>query len=238
MKRVMAALQWDAQLQYRYGLYIAGAFALTFWLVFVTLLNADWRLPMVPSFLLLNVTINTFYFVAALILFEKAENVLEGLVVTPLRSWEYLISKVVTLTALSFVENMIITLFAVGLAFNVGWLALGFVFMAMQFTLFGVVAVARYREINSFLLPSGAWMIALSLPPLVGLNLAPKALFWLLPTMGPFVLMQEAVLPVAWSDGEVWLAIGMSAVWLVVAMVWAYRSFERHIVRNEGRKAG
>ena len=235
MKRLATAMQWDARLQVRYGLYIAGAFALVVWLILLLLIEEAWRPALVPSFLLLNVTVNTFYFVAALILFEKDENVLEGLVVSPLRGWEYMASKVVTLTALSFVENMAITLFAVGLDFNFGWLILGFVFMAFQFTLFGVVAVARYANINSFLLPSGVWMILLSLPPMALLDVVPKELFWVVPTMGPFVLLQEAVLPFIWSDGEVYLAIGLSVFWCVVAMLWALRAFNRHIVRRGGR---
>jgi hypothetical protein len=69
-----------------------------------------------------NLLINGFFFMAGLVLLEKGEGTLEAQVVTPLRTGEYLASKVITLTVLSLLESVLLVLLAVGLDIN--WLAL------------------------------------------------------------------------------------------------------------------
>jgi AAA domain, putative AbiEii toxin, Type IV TA system len=63
---------------------------------------------------------------------------LEAQVITPLRTWEYLVSKVGTLTLLGLVENTVIVMLLVGLGFNLLPLAASLVLTAALYCLAGV----------------------------------------------------------------------------------------------------
>jgi fluoroquinolone transport system permease protein len=102
MARLTSTMRWDVQLQIRNGFYYAAAFVA----VVIIILLSQLRLPQLtlatlfPLFIFQNILINNFYFIAALVLLEKGEGTLEGLVVTPLRQSEYLASKLVNLALL------------------------------------------------------------------------------------------------------------------------------------------
>ena len=102
MTRLVSTIRWDAQLQIRNGFYYASAFvAVVSILVLSQLrLSPDTLALLLPAIVLQNIFINTFYFIGGLVLLEKGDGTLEGLIVSPLRKEEYLASKVVTLTLL------------------------------------------------------------------------------------------------------------------------------------------
>ena len=110
-----------------------------------------WILPVA---LLGNHVTNGFYFIAAIVLLEKAEQSLEAQLVAPLRAWEYLSARIASLCLLSLAESVAI----VALAYegSVEWaaLALGVVMMTSLLACFGFLRVARYKSINEFLFPS------------------------------------------------------------------------------------
>jgi fluoroquinolone transport system permease protein len=86
MKRLLATVRCDAQLQLRNGFYYATAFVVLIWsLVLLRLPDLDfgWLLPALVAG---NLLLNTFYFVGGLVLLEKDEGTLEARTVTPLRT--------------------------------------------------------------------------------------------------------------------------------------------------------
>jgi hypothetical protein len=93
MTRLLSLARWDMSLQFRNGFYYVSAFAAVFMIVLlkqfeVTDFGYWW-----PAIITGNLTINAFYFMAGLVLLEKAEGTLEAQIVTPLRPWEILGSK-------------------------------------------------------------------------------------------------------------------------------------------------
>ncbi len=68
-------------------------------------------------FVIGNILITSFYFIAGLVLLERDEGTLTAQAVTPLRPWEYLFSKGISLFVLVFVENLIIVVLYAGLDF-------------------------------------------------------------------------------------------------------------------------
>ena len=86
MSRWLAAMAWDFRLQWRYGFFLVGA------IVAATAVGVLLPFPVaaetysfwLPVFVLGNLTVTTFYFVAGLVMFEKGEGTLEALVVTPI----------------------------------------------------------------------------------------------------------------------------------------------------------
>ena len=233
MHRLMATIRLDLQLQLKNGFYHAVGFVLITWFVLLTQLppEIDWGY-LLPAFVFGNLVMVNFYFVAGLVLLEKGEGTLEAQVVTPLADWEYLVSKVVTLTALSLVEQFVIVGSAYGIDFGVGALIGGTAVAGVLYTLTGFNLVARYDSINEYLLPSVLYVAALSLPLLHYFDLWDSWLLYLHPFTAPLVLLRGAfdpILPWQWA-----YAVTYSIVWAVLLLRFDQRIFLRFIVVREG----
>ncbi|MDE0102975.1 MAG: hypothetical protein OXN89_11395 [Bryobacterales bacterium] len=233
MHRLAATLKLDLRLQLRNGFYYAVAFVLACWFVLLTRLpTVDWDYVL-PVFVFGNLVMVNFYFVAGLVLLEKAEGSLEAQVVTPLASWEYLVSKTVSLTALSLVEQIIIVWSAYGMGFGGGPLFSGIVLAAFLYTLTGFLLVARYESINEYLFPSVLFTVAISLPVVGYFGLWDTWLLYLHPFSAPLVLLTGAFRPIPpwqWVYGILY-----SAAWTGLLLLASRRAFDRFIVTQKGR---
>src|SRR5688572_30354417 len=107
MTRVLSSLRWETTLQHRHGFYYVSALVVAIMAGLLTQVP-DTSIPtLMPGFFVNALFITTFYFCAAIVLLEKAEGMLEALVVTPLRPVEYLTVKVTALSALALIENVL-----------------------------------------------------------------------------------------------------------------------------------
>lgn len=234
MSRLAATIRCDVRLQFRNGFYWAVAFLLTILLVVIAQLPAfDWR-PVLPALILGNLVTATFYFMAGLVLLERGEGTLEAQIVTPLRVEEYLGSKLVTLTALSIVENVIIALITVGTVFRPLPLVLGIVLASCLYCLAAFPAAVRYGSINELLFPTMLWTLLFALPIVQYAGVWHTPLMYLHPFQAPLVILRGAVAelpPWEWVYGIAW---GM--LWIGIAFVWCRRAFRRFVVTALGTR--
>jgi fluoroquinolone transport system permease protein len=232
-KRLFSTMRCDVQLQFRNGFYYATAFVVAFWVVAFSQFKLDLG-QVLPGMLLGNLTVSTFYFIGGLVLLEKSEGTLEAQVVTPLHSWEYIASKVITLAILSLIENVTIAVVIAGWQFNLVALAVGIALAAALFSLAGLVVIVRYDSVNEYLMPSAFYTAILMLPLLDFFNVWPSKLFYLHPMQAPLVIMQAAFRPVAgWQliYGGVY-----SLLWIGLAWAISQRAFARFIVTQAGAR--
>ena len=152
--------------------------------------------------------------------------------VTPLADWEYLVSKTVTLAALSLVEQLIIVGSAYGPGFGVGALIAGIVLTSVLYTLTGFILVARYDSINEYLFPSVFYVTVLSLPLLHYFEVWDTWLLYLHPFTAPLVLLKAAFGPIEfwqWAYGVLY-----SILWATLLLHFDRRVFDRFIIAREG----
>jgi fluoroquinolone transport system permease protein len=232
MTRVIASLRWEMTLQFRYGFYYVGAFIVVLWVLLLNQLTLPRLDLLVPAFVVSGMLITTYYFIGALVLLEKAEGVLQGLVVSPLRDTEYLAAKVGSLVLLAVVESLIVVVLGYGARFSIVPLVAGMVFTATIFTLLGFVAIARYDSINEYLMPSVLFLIILTAPLIDHLGIWRSWLFYLHPFQPPLLLMRSAFVPLAWW--QVVYGLAGSLLWVVVSFAWARRLFHQFVVRTAG----
>ena len=159
--------------------------------------------------------VNTFYFVSALLLLERGEGTFAAQSVTPLRADEYLASKVVTLTALSLVESLLIATAVAGLDGRLVVMALGIALAAVLFCLAGVALVVHYESINEFIMPSVLYTAILSLPMLGYFGVGAREWYLPHPIQGPLELMQ---MQTPHTPGGLAYAIGYPALWIVAGL--------------------
>ncbi|MCZ6463237.1 MAG: ABC transporter permease [Proteobacteria bacterium] len=231
-RRFAVALRWDLQLQWRYGFFVVGIVIAVFWIAVIRSLPTADLSGLIPVFVVGNMTVTTFFFVAGLVFFEKGEGTLEALVVTPLRWSEYLGSKVVTLTVLGGVETLAIV---VGVqAGGFAWLpvALSLAVMGALYTLLGFLTALRFDSVTDFLLPAGLVVALIELPLLDFLQVWESPIFYLWPTQAVLILAEASIAPV--SSAELVYAGLYSAVWVAILFALAMRSFHAFVVRSTG----
>ncbi len=235
MNRLLATLRWDMVLQFRNGFYYVSVFFIMIWVGLWSQLpnTSSYNYALIlPALITLNLLITTFYFVAGLVLLEKAEGTLTGLVVTPLRTGEYLAARVLSLSLLAALESLLIVMLIYGVQFNPLPLVIGMLLLGGFFTLIGFVAIVRYDSINEYVIPSGLVVLVLILPLIDHLGLWQNPVFYLHPVRPTLVLLRAAFDPPAFWP----IAYGVvgSLVWFAISFVWAGRIFHRFVVRTAG----
>jgi fluoroquinolone transport system permease protein len=234
LSRLATAVRGDFLLQWRFGIVAAGI------VVLVTACGLLWPLDLsqagfaLPTFVLGNLTVTAFFFVAAMVLFEKDDGTLEAIVVSPLRVGEYLASKVLTLTLLAVIETVLIVaiLYPGPLAF--GPLISGSVAAAAAYVLFGFIVVARYHSITDLLFPAVFVNALWQIPVLGSLGVFDHAVLYLHPVRAMLVWIEASIRPL--SGAEWAYAVGYSAVTLAVLYRFAHQAFGRFVIRARGAR--
>lgn len=228
MNRLLATIHADMLLQFRNGFYYATAFVLVFWIVVISKLpplNLNWLLPV---FVLDNLVISTFFFTGGLVLLEKGEGTLSAQVVTPLRFWEYLGSKVLTLTLLALVQNLVIAGMIAGFDARLLPLGIGIASASALYILAGFFAIARYSSINEYFIPATLYAAALLVPLLPYINQWNTWLIYLHPLEAPLMLMRAAYLP--FESWQIVYGILYSLFWIGIIYLLCRRAFRRYIL--------
>jgi fluoroquinolone transport system permease protein len=167
-------------------------------------------------------------------LLEKGEGTLEAQIVTPLRNQEYLISKVLTLTLLSLLENLAIVALTYGFGRHLLPFLVALLLAGTLYALFGFIFVVRYESINEYLLPSVLFATLLSLPmlPYLGLNLS-----WLIslhPLHGALLWLTAAFQPLPAPAWQLTYSLFYSLAWIAVGYHLSRRAFYRFVIIREG----
>ncbi len=234
MNRLLSTARWDVQLQYRNGFYFVSTFTALVMIVLLKQLEGVDFGYWWPAIITGNLTINAFYFMAGIVLLEKGEGTLEAQIVTPLRPWEILGSKVLTLGLLSLFETLLMIVILQGVSFNWMLLVTGIVFYIAMLSLYGFIVVARYDSISEFLLPSALWTMGFSLPLLYYFDIWRSWVMFLHPLQAVLILLQSAFTSVpVW---QIVYGIAYSILWTGIVLWLSLRTFHRFVVTKEGAR--
>jgi len=177
-------------------------------------------------------------FVGALVLFEKSENVLQALVITPMNTDDYLLSKIISLTTLSVISAAIfmgLMIIFNNTSFNVFYLTLGIIITSIMLILLGFILVSRVNNINGYLLGMGLGFIVLTFPPLLQLfGIYDSPVFYIWPTQASFILFDGVFNAASLETWEIAYGIGYQVFWIVLFYFFAKKAFYKHIVLKGG----
>lgn len=240
MSRIISTIQLDAKIHIRNKLYlITLAIAVLMGAGLGYIVQTKFEMwGAIPTFYLLTIAGTTVFFVGGIVIFEKDENTLDAQSVSPLRTWEYLTSKVLTLTLLATLEAAIVF----GIAYVAQWgfedvnfflLTSGVVLMAAFLVLVGFVMIVRYRNVTDFLFPAFGITILLQLPLLHVGGLLESQLWLLFPTMPMLQLIIGAFPMPGLETWEIIYGYGYSAVMIGVMFWWAMRAHYRFNILKE-----
>jgi fluoroquinolone transport system permease protein len=177
-------------------------------------------------------------FIGALVLFEKSENVLQALVITPMKTDDYLLSKITSLTILSIISATIfvglLNIFS-NIDFNIPYLAVSIILTSVMLIILGFILVSRVNSINEYLLAMLVAFLGLLFPPMLQLSgLYENVIFYLWPTQASFTLFTGVFNAASLELWETVYGIVYQIIWIVLLYLLAKKAFYKHIVLKGG----
>jgi fluoroquinolone transport system permease protein len=168
-------------------------------------------------------------FVGALVLFEKTENTLQALSVTPMRLRTYFLSKIISLTILSIVTAFLFVLLCHGITFQYFYFLSGVVLTSVFLILLGFLLVARCNSINEYLAIMMVAFLTLFVPPLLDISgIYNNMIFYLWPPQASFLLFKGVFSTV--SQADTIYALAYLIVWIVGCYMLAKKTFYKYVI--------
>lgn len=211
----------DLRLQYRYGIYVAYAFVVVFY-VSALVAGRQWLPGWVPAAIIFSDPAAVgFFFLGALMMLERTEGVRAALAVSPAGPSDYLGGKIITLTGLSLVATAILAV-VIGDVAEAPLLLVAVGLTSVQYLAIGVPIALRFRTVNAYLVGAAGWLTPLIAPGFLAVLDPLPAWLLVIPAASQFRLIlvatgaaQASVVELSFmlvvaalaAAGAVWLAI-------------------------------
>jgi len=233
MTQLKTMLKWDVILQFRYKIIHLSILSVIIYYMSLIAIPSMNTTEFKTLYLFMDPTLIGIMFVGALVLFEKTENTLQALTVTPMETRTYFLSKIISLTILSIVSGFLFVFLSHGFHFQYFYMIAGIVLTSIFLILLGFLLVARCRGINEYL---GMMMMAfllLFVPPLLDISgIYKNVIFYLWPSQASFLLFNGVFGTVSLSD-TIYAIIYLS-IWIFGCYILAKKAFYKHIVVGGG----
>jgi len=229
MKRLLAALRWDFTRQLRYNIIGIMLVVSALYIGLFYFLPLDDKVPLLMFLIFNDPTALGMIFIGSLILFEKGDGTLQALVVTPLKHWEYILSKAISLTTIATGASLLMALLSHGLSTNVIYLILSVALTSMVFVFLGIIAVAGCRTFNQYLLRLVLYLIPLSLPLLNFVGVTDTLWWYIFPTQGTLLLLEASFKDIA--TWKIAYSILCLLIWNALVFYFALKVFKKDIAR-------
>ncbi len=230
--RFLSAFRYDVLFQVRHGFYTAYALLTLIYigiLLNLPALSGEWATVLL---IFSDTSVLGYFFIGGIILMERRQGTLDTFFVTPLRPWEYLWSKVLSLTGISILVSGIILLATAGVPPGALWFITGVLLSAVLFILLGLAVAVRSSTVNEYFFRGIAYYIVFLVPLVHYFGLVEHPLFQLLPTLEILYLLETVFRP--HSPGQLWAATGILIVWCVIAWLWVRAWFRKYVILWKG----
>lgn len=220
-------LLYDIKLQWRQGFWGIYFFLSLAFLLILFSIPTENRQMVSSLFILTDTSMLGIIFVGALILFEKQQNVMQSLFVTPLTLRNYLLSKTLSLGLLVFTMSLFIYLPTSPFDRRIFIIIPIVLITSTMFTLMGLGISARVKSINQYF----GFIITASM-----LIVIPAAMFLLVNAKWLIIFPYNAAIDLLLNPIDDLSVINILAdallliVWTFISYLFAYRQFEKHVL--------
>ena len=224
MNRLLIALKWDFIRQQRYQIVTAAVLVTVLYILLFLGLQWEYEDKLL-IFLIFNDPVGLgMLFIGSLILFEKSDRTLQALVVTPIRPWQYLWSKGLSLTLITTLCSYAMAFVGHGWAFHYWYFGIAIAFTSLFFTFLGVIIVSGCRSFNEYVMKMGISLIPIVLPFLNFLGITDTYWWYIVPSQ-PGLLLMEAAFGKTFALWQIMYAIGYLVLATAVSYYFAERAF-------------
>jgi fluoroquinolone transport system permease protein len=217
-------------LQVRQKFLHAGVFSGLIWLAVLLPMPLRLRPVAEPYVLIGDVSIIGFFFIGAIVFFEKQERTISAIVSTPLRFGEYLAAKLIVLVLVSLFVAMTVAAVTSGLDYHPVPLVAGIVLGTLVMLLTGFVSALPFASVTDWFLAATIPLAVLSLPVLFYSGVWANPLLYLIPSQGPLLLLGAAFDQVTLARWQVIYAVMYPVVCVVILYRVAKAMFARYVV--------
>jgi len=168
-----------------------------------------------------------FLFIGVMVLFEKNENTIAALAVTPMRLHLYILSKSLALTCISLGCCMAMVIAAYGLQINWLHFIMAAILTTMIFSFLGFIVVAGESSFNDYILKAIGIILLLSMPFLGYFEIVPLNWFFIFPSY-PGILLFDFSFGENILLTELLLGYGLACLWCVVGYLWAKKALAKN----------
>jgi fluoroquinolone transport system permease protein len=222
--RITNAIKADVKFQVKQGFYAVYVIITLIYMLVIYQLPDHMGQIVVPLIIYFDPSIVGFFFIGGIVMLEKAQGVLDYLVVTPLRSKEYLMAKAISLTLLAIVASSVITL--VTYRGSVQWILLivGIGVSSLLFTLYGFFVAAKCKSVNEYFVKMLPYMFFIVLPCFLLLIKTPYSwIFNIFPSVAGLKLIYGAFIGIHWMEAT------LNLIYLVFITVFCLHSVDKII---------
>ena len=231
MKTLFRLVYWDLKLQVRNGILTVAIFIAVFYTAFFLLLGLRGNDDILVALIFSDPTFMGFIFTGVLVLFEKNANTLQALVVTPVKLWQYLFSKAISLTLITSIICFAMVFTSHGFHFNYFWFSIAALLSSILFIFLGFIGVAKVKTFNQYIIVIPLFIAPLSLPYLHFFGVSNSWLFYVLPSQGALILFRGAFEKIAFGDSIYAMGYLISTIWVTYRI--SKHLFLEHIVKGE-----
>jgi fluoroquinolone transport system permease protein len=229
--RLLHAIWADIRFQMKQGFYLVYVLITIMYLIILSFLPKDVLSIALPLVVFSDPSVLGLFFIGGIIMLEKVQGVLSVVVVSPLRTIEYLLSKVVSLALISVLAAFAITGFS---NYNdVSWLLLflSTILTSGIFTLCGIMINAGCQTVNQYMIKTIPYMLLFVLPCFSLIGFPYSWVFTIIPSVAALRLMLGAYTGISFYEALALIIYltGMNYLFLR----WTIRVFENKIIYQD-----
>ncbi|MCF8226219.1 MAG: hypothetical protein K9J30_10100 [Bacteroidales bacterium] len=198
--RLLHAIWADIRFQIKQGFYLVYVIITLMYLVILSFIPQDLLPVVLPVVVFTDPSVLGLFFIGGIILLEKVQGVLMVVVVSPLRTVEYILSKVVSLGILSLLAAFVISFFSSHEAINWLLLLLATILTSGIFTMSGIMINAGCETVNQYMLKTIPYMLLFVLPCFSLIGFPYSWLFTVVPSVAALRLMMGAYQAIPWYE--------------------------------------
>ena len=228
MKTLFKIIKWDFLLQIRYNIVtIALIVSALYVLLLKSLPNVDLD-QLVILLVLSDPVMFGVMFIGVLVLYEKDNNTIDALIVSPLTPSQYLWSKAIYLTIIAVPIALAISIVGYGLKLNYIHLLLSVILTSIAFVFLGFIVVSKVNGFNQYIIKFVLFTLPVSIPMMGLFNIFHSDFFYLIPTHATILLLKSA-LNYDISIAQTIYAIVYLIFWLIIAYYFAVKAYEKNL---------
>ena len=226
--RLLNALKSDFKFQKNQGFYAIYVVITLLYIVLLSLLPQSLLKYILPIIIFSDPSGLGLFFIGGILMLEREQGIWTYLSITPLKTREYLLSKVLTLSVLAVVVSLVLTLTSdIQTKVNYLTLILGVFSSGWIFTCLGVIVSVKCRSLNGYFIKIVPTMLFFILPCLSVIGFRYSQFLWFVPSSTAFELVYGSF------HG---LTTLKSMTFIIYSFLWVFLIFEMSAYKLEGRK--
>lgn len=225
--RMRALLIGDIRFQLKYGFYFIYLIFTVLYVSLIFVIPQLWREQAAILLIFSDPAAMGLYFMGAILLFEKSERVLNSIAISPVKTYEYVMAKLLSIALISTVVGLIIG-FCSGILANPFYFIIGVFLGSCLFSAIGLMMAAKISTLNQFILATIPAELIINIPAIA--YLFGWKLNWL------FIHPGVCIIELCSNGQKSLLAVIILALWTILAIIMTCKVVEKSFKRLGGLK--